>query len=136
MRPIRHSTSSRWSGLRWSAVLWWCDRYVDSMLAYQGAGRRLEPTDLEHIARWATEALLADLTVVLDAELSLTVHAKSKKDRLESAGEGFTSGRGSSSSSWRGVIPSATWCSTRASREEIAARWPLGSRRSSPARQR
>jgi dTMP kinase len=66
-----------------------CDRYVDSMLAYQGAGRVLEPAEIEYIARWATEALRPDLTVVLDAELSLTVHAKREKDRLESAGEMF-----------------------------------------------
>ena len=66
-----------------------CDRYVDSMLAYQGAGRVLEPAEVEHIARWATEDLRPDLTVVLDAELSVTVHAKREKDRLESAGEVF-----------------------------------------------
>jgi dTMP kinase len=66
-----------------------CDRYVDSMLAYQGAGRVLELTEIERIARWATEDLRPDLTVVLDAELSLTVNAKSQKDRLESAGEVF-----------------------------------------------
>jgi dTMP kinase len=66
-----------------------CDRYVDSMLAYQGAGRVLQLADLEQIARWATEGLRPDLTVVLDAELSDGVHAKSNKDRLESAGDGF-----------------------------------------------
>jgi dTMP kinase len=66
-----------------------CDRYVDSMLAYQGAGRVLEPTEVEDIARWATEDLRPDLTVVLDADLSVTVHAKREKDRLESAGEVF-----------------------------------------------
>jgi dTMP kinase len=66
-----------------------CDRYVDSMLAYQGAGRVLEPAEIEYIAHWATEALRPDLTVVLDAELSLTIHAKREKDRLESAGEMF-----------------------------------------------
>jgi dTMP kinase len=66
-----------------------CDRYVDSMLAYQGAGRVLQLADLERIARWATEDLRADLTVVLDAELRDGVHAKSDKDRLESAGEMF-----------------------------------------------
>ncbi|HEX5384242.1 MAG TPA: dTMP kinase, partial [Propionibacteriaceae bacterium] len=66
-----------------------CDRYVDSMLAYQGAGRVLQLTDLERIARWATEDLRPDLTVVLDAELSDGVHAKSNKDRLELAGDGF-----------------------------------------------
>ena len=66
-----------------------CDRYIDSMLAYQGAGRVLEPADLECIARWATEGLRADLTVVLDAELSDGIHAKAEKDRLESAGDVF-----------------------------------------------
>ena len=66
-----------------------CDRYVDSMLAYQGAGRVLEPLEIEQIASWATEHLRPDLTVVLDAELGLTVNAKSQKDRLESAGEVF-----------------------------------------------
>ena len=66
-----------------------CDRYVDSMLAYQGAGRVLQLGDLERIARWATEDLRPDLTVVLDAELRDGVHAKSSKDRLESAGDGF-----------------------------------------------
>ena len=66
-----------------------CDRYVDSMLAYQGAGRVLELAEIERIARWATEDLRPDLTLVLDAELSLTVNAKAQKDRLESAGEVF-----------------------------------------------
>ena len=66
-----------------------CDRYVDSMLAYQGAGRALEPTEIEQIARWATEDLRPDLTVVLDAQLSDSVHAKADKDRLESAGDVF-----------------------------------------------
>jgi dTMP kinase len=66
-----------------------CDRFVDSMLAYQGAGRVLEPADLERIARWATEDLRPDLTVVLDAELRDGIHAKAEKDRLESAGDVF-----------------------------------------------
>jgi dTMP kinase len=49
----------------------------------------LELADLERIARWATEDLRPDLTVVLDAELRDGVHAKSDKDRLESAGDVF-----------------------------------------------
>jgi dTMP kinase len=66
-----------------------CDRYLDSMLAYQGAGRALESAEIEQIARWATEDLRPDLTVVLDAELSDGVRAKADKDRLESAGDVF-----------------------------------------------
>jgi dTMP kinase len=75
-------------GLQRGAVVV-CDRYVDSMLAYQGAGRALQLADLERIARWATEDLRPDLTVVLDTELSDGVHAKFHKDRVESAGDGF-----------------------------------------------
>ena len=45
-----------------------CDRYVDSMLAYQGAGRVLAPAELESVARWATEDLRPHLTVLLDLE--------------------------------------------------------------------
>ena len=66
-----------------------CDRYVDSMLAYQGAGRVLDAAEVEHIARWATADLRPDLTVVLDMHTDDAVHAKTGKDRLESAGDSF-----------------------------------------------
>jgi dTMP kinase len=66
-----------------------CDRYVDSMLAYQGAGRVLAPTEVEQLARWATEDLRPHLTVVLDTEPGQAVHAKTDQDRLEAAGEVF-----------------------------------------------
>ena len=42
------------------------DRYVDSTLAYQGAGRDLVDREVERIARWATADLRPNLTVVLD----------------------------------------------------------------------
>jgi len=66
-----------------------CDRYVDSMLAYQGAGRVLEPAEVERVARWATGDLRPDLTLLLDVDPRQAVHAKLDKDRLESAGETF-----------------------------------------------
>ena len=66
-----------------------CDRYVDSMLAYQGAGRVLELAEVELIARWATEDLRPDLTVLLDVEPGHAVGAKADKDRLEDAGDVF-----------------------------------------------
>lgn len=66
-----------------------CDRYVDSMIAYQGAGRVLSPAEVEQVARWATEDLRPDLTVVLDAAPSSAVDAIVDKDRLEAAGELF-----------------------------------------------
>ena len=66
-----------------------CDRYVDSMIAYQGAGRTLSPAEVEQVARWATEDLRPDLTVVLDAAPGHAVSVIVDKDRVEAAGEVF-----------------------------------------------
>jgi dTMP kinase len=66
-----------------------CDRYVDSMLAYQGAGRVLQLAELEQVARWATSDLRPDLTVLLDVDPGRAVLELVDKDRLEAAGEGF-----------------------------------------------
>ncbi len=66
-----------------------CDRYVDSMLAYQGAGRVLVHDEVERIARWATEDLRPDLTVLLDVEPHRAVGQKVALDRLEAAGTDF-----------------------------------------------
>lgn len=66
-----------------------CDRYVDSMVAYQGAGRVLAELDVATIAGWATNHLKPDLTVVLDVDPAQAVARKHDKDRLESAGDDF-----------------------------------------------
>ena len=63
-----------------------CDRYVDSMIAYQGAGRALDMADISRIAWWAVGGLRPDLTVILDADPSDAVATIAVKDRLESAG--------------------------------------------------
>ncbi|SDJ94412.1 dTMP kinase [Nonomuraea jiangxiensis] len=42
------------------------DRYVDSSLAYQGAGRALAPEDVSKINAWATGGLVPHLTVLID----------------------------------------------------------------------
>ncbi|MFV2197174.1 dTMP kinase [Nocardiopsis sp. LOL_012] len=42
------------------------DRYVDSMLAYQGVGRDLDPEEIRGIADWSTRGVVPDLTVLLD----------------------------------------------------------------------
>ncbi|MFD6949678.1 thymidylate kinase [Nocardiopsis sp. TSRI0078] len=42
------------------------DRYVDSLLAYQGAGRDLSVDEVRDISAWATQGLVPDLTVLLD----------------------------------------------------------------------
>lgn len=66
-----------------------CDRYVDSMLAYQGAGRRLVLAEVEYLAGWATDGLQPDLTIVLDMPAAHAIGAINAKDRLEDAGEAF-----------------------------------------------
>jgi dTMP kinase len=60
------------------------DRYVDSSLAYQGAGRGLLNTEIERLNRWATGGRMPDLTVLLDMppEAGLSRRTVSA-DRLE-----------------------------------------------------
>jgi dTMP kinase len=42
------------------------DRYLDSSVAYQGAARELDVTEVRNISLWAVDGLLPDLTVLLD----------------------------------------------------------------------
>ena len=44
------------------------DRYLDSSVAYQGAGRVLEATEIRDLSLWAVEGLLPDLTILLDLD--------------------------------------------------------------------
>ncbi|MGN9842925.1 dTMP kinase [Nonomuraea sp. H19] len=61
------------------------DRYVDSSLAYQGAGRALDPKDVSKINAWATGGLVPHLTVLIDTppEVGLT-RLGGAADRIES----------------------------------------------------
>jgi dTMP kinase len=62
------------------------DRYVDSTLAYQGAGRGL--ADTAQVTAWATGGLLPDLTVLLDLDPQIGLRratARGSLDRLEAA---------------------------------------------------
>ncbi len=59
------------------------DRYWDSSIAYQGAGRVLEPGEVARISRWATESLFPTLTIVLDVAADVGLGRLKKKDRLE-----------------------------------------------------
>jgi dTMP kinase len=71
------------------------DRYVDSSIAYQGAGRALDAEEISYISRWATGSLVPDLTVLLDVppEISRVRRANDLKrvgaDRLEAQPEEF-----------------------------------------------
>src|SRR5690606_27957661 len=44
------------------------DRYVDSSVAYQGAGRGLGTGTVAELNEWATDGLHPDLTVLLDVD--------------------------------------------------------------------
>ena len=44
------------------------DRYLDSSVAYQGAGRVLDANEIRDLSLWATGGALPDLTVLLDLD--------------------------------------------------------------------
>jgi dTMP kinase len=64
------------------------DRYLDSSVAYQGAGRVLDPEEVRRLSLWAAEDLLPDLTVLLDLDQASARTrldaARTRFDRLES----------------------------------------------------
>ncbi len=59
------------------------DRYFDSSIAYQGAGRILEPGEIARISRWATESLFPTLTIIIDLSAEIGIGRLKKLDRLE-----------------------------------------------------
>jgi dTMP kinase len=69
------------------------DRYVDSSLAYQGAGRTLPVQEISWLSSWATGGLKPDLVVLLDVDPSVGLDRVSSrglgKDRLESESRSF-----------------------------------------------
>ncbi|WP_405861011.1 dTMP kinase [Streptomyces sp. NBC_01515] len=61
------------------------DRYIDSSVAYQGAGRDLSPTEIARINRWATDGLVPHMTVLLDVDPETARERFTEApDRLES----------------------------------------------------
>ena len=60
------------------------DRYVDSSLAYQGAGRSLLAGEVAGLNDWATGGLVPDLTVLLDMAPAAGLGRRARSaDRLE-----------------------------------------------------
>jgi len=62
------------------------DRYVDSSLAYQGAGRTLPVEEVSWLSSWATGGLKPDVVVLLDVEPTVGLRRVSDRgtpDRLE-----------------------------------------------------
>jgi dTMP kinase len=68
------------------------DRYIDSSVAYQGAGRVLDGAEVRDISLWATDGLLPDLTILLDLPESdgrERMAERTKYDRLEAEESDF-----------------------------------------------
>lgn len=63
------------------------DRYLDSSVAYQGAGRVLDAAEVRDVSLWATEGLLPHLTVLLDLDPAVgrarLDSSRTRYDRLE-----------------------------------------------------
>lgn len=59
------------------------DRYLDSSVAYQGAGRVLDAKEIRDLSLWATDGALPDLTLLLDLDPSVA------RARLDSADKPF-----------------------------------------------
>ncbi|MCC3302579.1 dTMP kinase [Arthrobacter sp. zg-Y895] len=70
-----------------------CDRYVDSSIAYQGAGRQLGTDAVRTLNHWATGGLEPDLTVLLDVDpergRDRRTAGDAAEDRLESEPDAF-----------------------------------------------
>jgi dTMP kinase len=69
------------------------DRYLDSSVAYQGAGRVLDADEVRNVSLWATEDFLPDLTILLDLDETVgrarLDEARTKYDRLEAEERDF-----------------------------------------------
>jgi dTMP kinase len=69
------------------------DRYVDSSLAYQGAGRTLPVQEISWLSSWATGGLKPDLVVLLDVDPNVGLGRVDSRglgsDRLESESRTF-----------------------------------------------
>lgn len=69
------------------------DRYIDSSVAYQGAGRVLDPDAVRALSEWATEGLQPDLTILLDLDATAARgrldEARTRYDRLEAEAAEF-----------------------------------------------
>lgn len=69
------------------------DRYIDSSVAYQGAGRVLDAEAVRGLSEWATDGLVPDLTILLDLDAGAARgrldEARTRFDRLEAEAAEF-----------------------------------------------
>lgn len=66
------------------------DRYTDSSVAYQGAGRSLGAQEIHDLTMWAVDDLVPDLTVIVDISAAEGRRRRGEvHDRLESEQDDF-----------------------------------------------
>ncbi|MGO1568985.1 MAG: dTMP kinase [Brachybacterium sp.] len=67
------------------------DRYLDSSVAYQGAGRELDADEIASLSLWAVDGLLPQRTILLDIPTQALDERRdpASRDRLEGAGLEF-----------------------------------------------
>ena len=69
-----------------------CDRFADSTLAYQGAGRGLDVAQLRSVISFATAGLQPDMTMLLDVPVEVGLarkHAQDQGNRFEAEALAF-----------------------------------------------
>lgn len=70
-----------------------CERFLDSSLAYQGAGRRLGIADVRELNAWAVDDVVPDLTFYLrlpsEERARRARESSASPDRIEKVGEDF-----------------------------------------------
>jgi len=69
-----------------------CDRYADSTLAYQGAGRGLDRQELFSVISFATAGLQPEMTMLLDVPVEVGLarkHAQGGSNRFEAEALAF-----------------------------------------------
>lgn len=64
-----------------------CDRYVDSTLVYQGAGRGFEPERLRLLCDMATGGLWPDATLILDLDARLGLARATRRHQADNSFE-------------------------------------------------
>ena len=99
------------------------DRYVDSSLAYQGAGRNLPVDEIARFNSWATGGRMPDLTILLDMDpMAGLAAAPVRPTGWKPNPRISTCGSGPGSSRWPMPIPAITWCLTPTARPEEITR--------------
>ena len=107
-----------------------CDRFADSTLAYQGAGRGLELDELSSVISFATAGLRPDMTLLLDVPVEVGLarkHTQEQSNRFEAEALAFHTRVQAAIARWPRPSQSAGAAST-ASRRWIISPMKSGTR--------